>query len=232
LRAIGGGIYVNSDCQSYAFRQVGNSGHVQAPSIKVVGKATYKSGSVTPVPSMNAPALSPIIYPNPVCAGDALKTDNTLSAGTVSGDFPPSGVTQLESGVFCITGDFVMHGHDDLIGTGIVLVLQSGGMTLNGTSHVDLSAPTEGPFAGLLIFMPPGNSSAMTINGTNDSRFTGSMLAPDSHITLLGTGAVDGFNSQVIGYTVEWGGTGDGIIRYNDKLNYDAQTSPAIQLVR
>jgi hypothetical protein len=231
LRVIGSGIHVNSDCESSAFRQVGNSGHVVAPSITVVGGANYNHGNVSPAPSIGADPAPDIIYPNPTCSGDAVQTGNTLSAGTVDGDFPPSGVTQLESGIFCITGDFDFHGNGDLTGNGVVLVLQSGGISLNGNSHVELSAPTDGPFPGLLIYLPPGNSSTVTINGTNNSRFTGSILAPDAHITISGTGAADGFNSQVIGDTVEWGGTGDGVIRYNNSQNYDAPTPPSVELV-
>lgn len=232
LQAIGGGIHVNSDCHDSAFRQVGNSGNVQAPSITVVGGSTYSNGNVSPVPSTGATPLPDIIYPNPTCSGNALQTGNTLSPGAVNGSFPPSGVTHLNSGIFCITGDFVMNGGDEIIGSGVVLVLQSGGISLNGNSHIDLSAPTSGPFAGLLIYLPPGNSSSVTINGTNDSRFTGSILAPSAHITLSGTGAIDGFNSQVIGNTVEWGGDGNGVIRYTDSLNYDAPTPPSIELAR
>lgn len=232
LRAIGGGIYVNSDCHHSAFHQVGHSGHVRAPSIMVVGGASFIHGNVTPVPTIDAEPLPNLIYPNPTCSKDAIKTDNTLSPGTVHGSFPPNGVTNLSSGIFCITGDFDLHGNGDLTGSEVVLVLTSGGITLNGNSHVDLSAPTSGPFPGLLIYLPPDNSSTVTINGTNDSTFTGSILAPSAPIRLLGTGAVDGFNSQVIGYTVEWGGTSDGIVRYNDSLNFDSATFPSVGLAQ
>ena len=63
-------------------------------------------------------------------------------------------------------------------------------------------------------------------------QLTGSILAPASRIELLGTGAVDGFNSQVIGFTVEYGGTGDGTIRYDDENNFDADNPPQIELTQ
>jgi len=232
LEARGGGIHVNSNCHGSAFRQHGNGRVWTDHSITVVGGATYDNGDVTPQPSTGASPLPDIIYPNPTCTGNAVKTGNTLSPGTVDGAFPPGGVTHLSPGIFCITGDFTMHGNDDITGSGVVLVLQSGGITLNGNSYVNLSAPTSGPFAGLLIYLPPGNTSTARINGTNDSRFTGSILAPSAHIILNGTGAADGFNSQVIGNTVEWSGTGDAVIRYLDGLNYDAPTPPSVELTR
>jgi len=232
LRVIGGGIHVNSNCEPDAFDQNGTSGTVVAPSITVVGGADTQ-GTVTPAPTEHAQPLPDIIYPNPTCSEDASMLDtDTLGPGTVHGSFPPGGVTDLAAGIYCITGAFTTSGNDELTGSGVVLVLQAAGITLNGNSRIQLSAPTSGPFAGLLIYLPPGNSSTVTINGTNDSTFTGSILAPSAHIRLLGTGAADGFNSQVIGNTVEWGGDGSGVIRYNDGLNYDAPTAPSIELTR
>ncbi len=54
----------------------------------------------------------------------------------------------------------------------------------------------------------------------------------NSGAPLLGTGAVDGFQSQVVGYTVEFGGTADGTIRYNDTQNYLSWTNPVLELAR
>jgi hypothetical protein len=233
LETRGGWIHVRSDCAGSAFRQHGSGSVSSDHPITVVGGATYDPGDVTPPPSTGAAPHPDIIYPNPTCTGNATMIDSdTLGPGTVNGSFPPSGVTNLAPGIYCITGDFEFHGNGELTGSEVVLVLQSGRITLNGTTRIDLSAPTGGPFPGLLIYLPPGNTSTVIIDGTNDSTFTGSILAPSAHIRVNGTGDVDGFNSQIIGNTVEWSGTADGVIRYQDSLNFDAQTPPSVELAR
>ncbi|MDQ3007050.1 MAG: Tad domain-containing protein [Chloroflexota bacterium] len=232
VAVIGGGIFTNSDCDD-AFRQNG-SGSLTAPSISVVGGASFSDGHVFPEPTTGATQLEypPFTMPNPACGGNAVKTGNTLSPGTYEGTFPPNGVTQLQGGIYCIDGPFRLNGGDSLTGHEVVIVMLTDRLVWNGGSSANLSAPTSGPFKGLLIFFPMENDSELQINGNSNMGLTGSILAPASHIELLGTGAVDGFNSQVIGFTVEYGGTGDGTIRYDDENNFDADNPPQIELTQ
>ena len=230
VNIIGGGIFTNSDC-STAFRQNG-SGTLTAPSITVVGGTSYSDGHIFPEPTVGATQLEypPFAMPNPTCSGNAVQSGSTLAPGNYSGTFPPSGVTHLDPGIYCIDGEFRLNGGDSLTGSEVLIVMKTGRLIWNGGSGANLSAQTSGPYKGLLIFFPMSNNSELQINGNADMRLTGSILAPASHIELLGTGSVDGFNSQVIGYTVEYGGTGDGTIRYDDNQNYDAQIPPKIAL--
>jgi hypothetical protein len=230
VKVIGGGIFTNSDCGT-AFRQNG-SGTLTAPSITVVGGTSYSDGHIFPEPTVGAAQIPypPFGMPNPTCSGSAVRTGSTLAPGTYNGTFPPSGVTHLDPGIYCVNGDFRLNGGDSLTGSEILIVMNSGRLIWNGSSAADLSSITSGPYKGLLLFFPMSNNDELQINGNADMRLTGSILAPASHIELLGTGAVDGFNSQVVGYTVEYGGTGDGLIRYDDNQNYDAQIPPKIEL--
>lgn len=230
VNVIGGGIFTNSDCAT-AFRQNG-SGTLTAPSITVVGGTSYSDGHIFPEPTVGATQLEypPFLMPDPTCDADAVQTGSTLAPGNYSGTFPPNGVTHLDPGIYCVDGEFRLNGGQSLTGSEVLIVMKTDRLVWNGGSAANLSAPTSGPYKGLLIFFPMSNASELQINGNSDMRLTGSILAPASHIELLGTGAVDGFNSQVIGYTVEYGGTGDGTIRYNDNDNYDAQIPPKIEL--
>ena len=232
VEVIGGGIFTNSDCNE-AFRQNG-SGTLTAPSITVVGGASFSDGHVFPEPTTGATQLEypPFTMPNPSCSGNAVQNGNTMSPGNYSGTFPPNNVTQLQGGIYCIDGPFRLNGGDSLTGHDVVIVMLTDRLVWNGGSAANLSAPTSGPFKGLLLFFPMSNDSELQINGNSDMELTGSILAPASHIELLGTGAVDGFNSQVIGFTVEYGGTGDGTIRYDDENNFDADKPPQIELTQ
>ncbi|MEW5940906.1 MAG: Tad domain-containing protein, partial [Chloroflexota bacterium] len=120
-------------------------------------------GDVSPLPDY--------VYPNPVCTGDTSVSGSTMSPGnwppaghTGNNDFPPAGVTDLNSGVYCINeGDFRVNASDTLNGTGVVIVINSGGVSLNGGATINLTAPTDGPFEGLLLFAPESNSCSMTL---------------------------------------------------------------------
>ena len=232
VAVIGGGIFTNSACDE-AFRQNG-SGSLTAPSISVVGGASFSDGHVFPEPTTGVAQLEypPFTMPNPSCSGNAVQNGNTLSPGYYSGTFPPNNVTQLQGGIYCIDGPFRLNGGDSLTGHDVVIVMLTDRLVWNGGSSANLSAPTSGPFKGLLIFFPMSNDSELQINGNSEMGLTGSILAPASHIELLGTGSVDGFNSQVIGFTVEYGGTGDGTIRYDDENNFDADNPPQIELTQ
>lgn len=231
VTAIGGGIFVNSstDCGL----TINGTPNVTTPNITMVAgeSCPHLTGSGI---NYNAPQIPypPTGLPNPVCNGAAVKTGNTLSPGTWSDSFPPSGVTQLNPGVYCVNGSFTLNGNDTLTGSEVLIVMNSGNIHWNGNGALDLSAPTSGPFKGLLIYFPMSNTSEVRINGTNDQLLTGSILAPASPIVLLGTAGTDAFHTQVVGYTVEFGGTFDGTIRYDDEENYAAAVPPQIELTR
>lgn len=227
----GGGIFVNSstDC---GFTSSGTP-NLSTPSVTMVAARSCPQ-LVGPGVTYNAPQVPypPENLPNPVCNGAAVRTGNTLSPGTWNGSFPPSGVTQLQPGIYCVNGNFTLNGNDTLTGNDVVIVMQSGYIRWNGNGALHLSAPTSGPFKGLLIYFPMTNNSEIRINGTSDQLLTGTILAPASPIVLLGTANTDAYHTQIIGYTVEIGGTFDGVIRYNDEENYDVPVPPQLELVR
>jgi Flp pilus assembly protein TadG len=231
----GGGIFVNSNCADSAFFNNSASASLTAPCLQAVGGIQYKPGSIN-IPSgcvlTGAQALPPPIYPNPTCPGNAVKTGNTLSPGNYSGTFPPAGVTELKSGVYCVNGNFRLNGGDTLSGDAVVIRIDNGDVRWNGGAEIHLSAPISGPFAGLLLFLPEGNTNEVVINGNLSSSFTGTILAPSADISIEGTGGVTGLNSQIIGYTVDLTGTSNTLINYNASQNYLAPENPAVELVQ
>lgn len=231
VTTIGGGIFVNSS-SNCGFTSNGTP-DLTTPNITIVGSQSCPP-LAGPGVSYNAPQIvyPPNNLPNPVCSGSAVKTGNALSPGTWNGSFPPSGVTHLNPGMYCVNGNFRLNGNDTLTGSEVIIVMQSGDVRWNGNGNLHLSAPTSGPFKGLLLYFPMSNNSEVLINGTNDQLLTGTILAPASPIVMLGTAGTDAYHSQIIGYTVEFGGTFDGIVRYNDEENYDATVPPQIELVR
>ncbi|RJP48436.1 MAG: hypothetical protein C4583_14275 [Anaerolineaceae bacterium] len=230
VTTIGGGVFVNSSTNC-GFTSNGTP-NLTTPNITMVASDSCPTLAGVGI-TYNAPQITypPNNLPNPVCSENAVKTGNTLSPGTVNGNFPPSGVTVLNSGIYCVNGNFRLNGNDTLTGNEVVIVMNSGDIHWNGNGELNLSAPTSGPFKGLLIYFPMSNPSEIRINGTSDQSWTGTILAPASPIVLLGTADSDAYHSQIIGYTVEFGGTFDGVVRYNDNENHDALVPPQIELV-
>jgi len=230
-RVEGSGVFVNSDDPTCAMKESG-SGTITAPSFNLVGGATINPSHVIgPIlPAEQIPYPPQVDWPEPTCAGPATKSGHSLSPGSWTGQFPPHGVDTLEPGIYCVNGDFRINGGDTLTGNGVTVYMESGDVVWNGGATINLSAPTSGDTAGLLVFLPMSNDDSITINGNSDSHFQGTFLAPASDVQILGTGAADGFHSQVVGYTVELGGTADTSIFYNDNENYDWTIPPSMEL--
>lgn len=231
----GGGVFVNSnnDC---AFEQVGNSVMTVPVGINIVGGACL-NGSVSPADTILTGA-SPIpeepvvLPPEPFCEQDAVQKDNYLTPGNWVGTFPPSGVIALKSGLYCVDGTFMLNAHDTLIGKSVVIYMRSGNIHWDGGAQINLSAPTTGPFAGLLIYMPLSNDEGVIINGNSDSTFIGTILAPASDIQVNGTASTEGYHSQIIGYTIDLIGTANLVVQYNEEENFIGIQPPEIQLVK
>ncbi len=220
MNITGNGLFVNSNCscnQTAAFFNNSGSGTLNVPYIHSVGCVKYKPGAVNAGDIQVG--VQPLPYPPswlpPIPACDY--TWNNL-VGTHS----------LSSGVHCVSGNFRINANDVLSGNGVTIVVY-GEVSWNGGT-VTLSAPTSGPTAGLLLYLPITNSNSITFNGNASWNIRGTILAPASDITINGT--QDGFSlhSQVIGYTVKLTGNGNTTIHYDDSDNIDQP--PSIELTR
>lgn len=143
----------------------------------------------------------------------------------VDGDDLP---TTLTPGLYCIEGDLTVH--DELVGQGVTLYFKNGDLKINGNPHIDLKAPaidaTGTPaIPGVLIYAPETNHGDITLNGNSVSNFTGVIYAPGADINMLGTGNLDAYDVQIIGFNVEVGGTSDTYVSYCSCQNYTKPTS-------
>lgn len=236
----GGGLFVNSDCDTAAFFNNSSSASLTAPSLTVVGDEDHKAGAlnigtITENASDQAHPYPPSEYilPNPDCTDNATKVGETLTPGNWSGTFPPAGVKYLESGIYCInSGNFRLNASDYLEGHGVFIWVNSGDIRWNGGATVKLYAPDTGPYKGLLLYTPITNTNEIVINGNSDSEFEGTFLAPSAPIQVNGTGGTNGINGQVIGYTVDLGGTAGIKIHYDNSNTWEALTTPSIDLMQ
>jgi len=237
LEITGGGIFVNSRNKQCAFIQQG-SGSVRITDkhlISVVGTAMIqKPLLLTPGVSVGAFGISyppPFFMPKVGCGNKAaeISEDGTsMSPGSWDDQFPPVGVTYLESGVYCLNDGIDIT--NTIEGHNIVLRVNHGEVHFNGGADIMLDAPNSGQFSGLLLYLPPENRSKVVLNGGSGSSISGTILAPASPIHINGNDSPSGFHSQIIGYTVDVGGDSNVVIIYKDNQNYNTLTMPEVQL--
>jgi hypothetical protein len=233
----GSGIYVNSSCQPNAFgNQSGSPGILTAPCLQTVGGYSYTEGKVlldSGCPKSNVPPMPTPPAPKISCGTQTAAitgAGDTLSPGNWTGAFPPNGVKYLQSGIYCVDGNFQINGGDTLIGNDVVIYMMTGFIKWNGGATIKLNAPDSGDYKGLLIYLPPTNTNTVTINGNGDSEIIGSIWAPGSQVIVEGGGGASGLECQIIGDTVKLSGSSATTIDFKADLNYQPPIPPSIEL--
>jgi hypothetical protein len=236
LDITGGGIFVNSNNQTCALVEQGNGSIrlAEGYSIDIVGGASIqKTHLITPAVTVG---VTPMNYPPPFflpkvgCGQDAeVSLDGTsMTAGAWGGEFPPPGVTQLGSGVYCLGSG--MHVTGNLEGHNVLFRVDNGEVRFNSGADILLDAPSAGANAGLLIYLPMENHSKVVLNGGPGSDITGTILAPAAPILIKGMDSDRGFHSQIIGYTIEADGSSNVVINYIEAQNFQSLSMPEVQL--
>jgi hypothetical protein len=116
--------------------------------------------------------------------------------------------------------------------TGVTFFMSTGNVTWNGNSTNVFSAPTGGTYKGLLVYLPYGNTSSLTISGNASSQFTGSIIAVSSNIALQGNNATLALSTKIIGYTVGFSGNGNFEINYDPTQQYAQGEPTMIQVIK
>jgi Flp pilus assembly protein TadG len=196
--------------------------------------------------------------PNPVCnqPGSIVGSSGNYEAWpgyfnrTGNQTFPdesPSGTLKLHKGIYClengislngnwnITTDLDGNGEHDSASEGVFFFIPDGDVTFNGGSTLNVHAISSladnfpERFLNYLIYIPPSNEANVTITGNSGSTFTGTILAPASHITLDGSGNTFSLDTQIIGYDTTITGSGHIDITFNQSNNGVTLTQPGVE---
>jgi Flp pilus assembly protein TadG len=86
------------------------------------------------------------------------------------------------------TGGLDLEGQGTLTGTaGVTFYIATGGVNIANTQTIHLTAPTNAPYAGILMFQPASNTSAAAITGNGaGSYMEGALYFPNATLTLNG----------------------------------------------
>lgn len=177
------------------------------------GIRTHQAPLDDPYGDVEVPAFSGCTANNLAISGTA-----TLQPGVYCGgiDFNSGANVWLQPGVYVIDRGNVSAGSNAIIrGDGVTLIYTSstgadyGTFTGHGGATLELSAPNEGPFAGLLMFgdrnVPA--ATAVSINGNQHSRFHGAIYFPNQPISYSGNFTFANGCIQLIASTISFGGS-------------------------
>lgn len=223
----GGGVFSNSNLDCGVTIQGSTNLNIDG-SIDMVADAYKKNGN-PPLGGISGGfdgGADPYDYPPPADMLPNYTCDWTYSS------FPPSGVTVLDPGTYCVTGSFTMNAGETLSGTGVTIVMESGNIHWNGGAELNLSAPTSGDLAGLLIYAPMSNADTMRFNGNGNTALIGTIFMPAAPLIYNGTGNLTPSHVQIIGYTIQLTGGNTTNVVYEDAENWDSNLPARVGLFR
>lgn len=216
---LGCGMITNSTSMSAAVAT--GSASVGASPIAAVGgipaSTRWKSGTVLQpfMPSQTDPFASVTpTTPSGGCANDPnVKPSETvnLTPGCYKA-LSIKGTANLAPGVYYIDGgDIDFNSGANINGSpdGVVFVLSNsnaaanaaiGGITMNGSANLNLTAPKTGPYKGLLIYQDrrAATDNSIKINGNSGSYIEGAFYFPKADFTWTGNSGVNSNCMQLV----------------------------------
>ena len=181
--------------------------------IVAVGDVSLAPGSTTtscPKIITNAPPVADP-YANLPVPTSATYWPNTnspvLQPGNYTNGMNLKGAQTLSPGVYIVSGSFSINANAFVSGSGVTIYLTKGAsLSMNGTATVNLSAPTSGPYSGMLFFGDRANTGSVSFNGTAASLLTGALYFAKQNVSYLGNFSGNGGCTQVIADTITWSG--------------------------
>lgn len=228
---MGCGAIANSTDPVWSVNVDGNGHHFKADPIAAVGAI---SGTVNGSPNLDPWALQledpyanlPTSVPSGmnctnfnshiVSNGNGNNNSNApirLTEGCYSNFNPGNGTYELQPGTYYLDNtNLSLSGQTILTGEGVTIILTGsnpGSLTMSGNSSLQLTAPTTGTYANMLLIQSPnateGNNN--TINGDNGSFLDGAMYFPHGDLTFTGSSTGSFQCAMVVGYTVDFSGS-------------------------
>ena len=222
----------------------GNAHNFIADPVAAAGGITATVNGSDNVLSYQMPMTDPFagistdIPAGETCTNFQQKLDNqtnTLQPGCYNNFNPGNGTFTLSPGTYYLNStDLSLSGQTRLVGDGVTIILTGddpGSVSMNGNSSIDLTAPTSGPYANIVLIQAAhadvGNNN--TINGDNNTLLDGAVYFPSGDLTLTGSSTQSFQCAMMVGYTVEF--TGNATVQ-NDTSACDADMTVTHKRVR
>jgi len=122
-------------------------------------------------------------------------------------DFEGNCVVQLRPGRYVLKDGMSQRGHASIIGDG-VLIINEGQFESNGFGKLQITAPRQGPYTGLVFYQPKTNTQTVTIN--TPAVIAGTLYLPNAK--FLKGGVTKAVIGSVVADTAEISGANELII--------------------
>jgi hypothetical protein len=213
---------VSNSIDAAAFTLTG-SAKLRADCVSAVGGASTSSGltltgcrapveGIAPVRDPYAgvpePSAPTACTPSP---SSSPKTTITLDPARYCGGLTLKGSVTLNAGTYIVDGgSLTIEASAVVAGSGITFFLTNGAtVRIAGTASVNLSAPTTGPYAGLLFFGDRDNpvTGENILAGSSTSSFEGAIYFPSQTLEYTGNSGASGTCAQIVARKVMLKGT-------------------------
>jgi len=134
------------------------------------------------------------------CLCDTGSGNMTTGAGSYTmGTFTSSGSSSLTlgSGLYITTGNQSLTGSGALSGTSVTFFTE-GSTTVSGSGSMTLEAPTSGTYNGIVFYQPANDSKSISISGSGSMTLEGIVYAPDSPLTITGSGSNNVYTDFIV----------------------------------
>jgi Flp pilus assembly protein TadG len=219
------GCNLNDNSSSGTALSIGGSGSLSALGVGIVGNLsgssniTATNGIMTGVAATKDPYASASFPSFSGCDQTNLtvKTDTSISHGVYCGGISiNAGATlTLGPGIYYLDqGGLSMAGNSTITGTGVTLVFTSSTgnnwatADIGGNAVVNLTAPTSGPTAGIVLFGDRNMDAGTTfkLGGGGSQTFGGAVYLPKAALTYSGGASTSNGCTQIIADSVTFTG--------------------------
>jgi hypothetical protein len=199
-------VYVNSSSSS-AVSTVGNA-TLDAPHLYVVGGTSFSghsgcTGLVTRGTVPYADPLLGLVIPSSQGQTDLGSLSITGGTRTISAGYYSHGISisgnanvTLSPGVYIMGANFRLTS-GSISGQGVTIVMLHGGLSIAGSSSMQLSPPSDGPMSNVVIVQPSANTTGMSLSGGSDVSISGTIYVPGATLTLTGNSSLEGQGPQM-----------------------------------
>ena len=144
------------------------------------------------------------------------------------------GDVDLDPGIYIVDGgDFELRATTVAQGSDVTFYLTNGARAvINGSATLDLSAPTTGPFAGVIIYSSRGDTSvAHKINGNSSSILNGAVYSPAATVEYSGNFGGAGGCTQLVVNTITFTGNSELVVDCQAAGTRDVMVNEKVAIV-
>ncbi len=199
--------------------------------------------SVDPAPQQGREGLPDYatLIPSPEAQCAAVSSGSVSGSGAISAGrysqmrLNASDEIVMASGLYCIEGIVKINAGAKLVGQDVTFYMMGGDFDTAGGATVQLDAPSGSSpspaISNVLIYLAVGNTGEVSLLGSSDSWYEGTIFAPDGTIEVGGSGSLlETYFTQLIGWDVFIHGNATIDINYDGLSGF--QYPPNIDLQR